>query len=71
MTRERHFHAKQTLAALNIPIGSDFHCLSNTQVDALLAQADLVRYRKPKNANGSRGRYFHNLLQRQAEKRED
>ena len=59
-------HARAALARMAIPIGQDFHRLDSDSVAALLAEADLVRYRAPKNANGSRARYFHNLLQRRA-----
>lgn len=59
-------NARETLRTLKIAPGQDFHTLRNTQVDALLAEADLQRYRKPRNANGSRARYFHDLLQRRA-----
>lgn len=58
--------ARVTLAACGVPIGADFHQLSSTQVDLLLIEAKAARYRKPKNANGSRGRYFHAMLQRRA-----
>jgi hypothetical protein len=43
-----------------------FHALPSSTVDALLTEADRVKYRRPKNANGSRGRYFHAYLQRRA-----
>ena len=56
-----HLHgASQT----GIRPGTDFHTLSSSQVTDLLLAADLFKYRKPKNANGSRGRYFHAYLQR-------
>lgn len=42
----------------------DFFVLSSSQVSELLEYADLWRYRKPKNANGSRGRYFYAYLLR-------
>jgi hypothetical protein len=69
--KERHaagyaLNARETLKALNINVDQDFHQLSSSQVDALLAEADRVRYQKPKNANGSRARYFHARLLRQA-----
>lgn len=53
-----------TLKDLGIDPQADYHTLNSYQVDALLAEADRVRYRKPKNANGSRARYFHAYLQR-------
>jgi hypothetical protein len=59
-------NARAILASCNIAIGQDFHTLRSTQVDELLRQADLARYYKPANANGSRARYFHDLLQRRA-----
>lgn len=61
-------HARATLDSINIAIGQDFHTLRASQVDALLAEADRVRYQKPANANGSRARYFHARLQRLAQR---
>jgi hypothetical protein len=58
--------ALYTLKACNIRPGQDFHMLSAGQVDELLKCADFVKYRKPRSANGSRARYFHDLLQRRA-----
>ena len=63
--RERH-NARAVLHALNIGIGQDFYTLRADQVDRLLAEADRVRYQKPRGANGSRGRYFHDSMQRRA-----
>lgn len=59
-------NARATLQNLNIALGQDFHTLRSSQTDALLQEADRVKYRKPANANGSRARYFHDLLQRRA-----
>jgi hypothetical protein len=56
-----------TLKMLNIAVGQDFHTLRSEQVDKLLVAADRVGYRKPKNANGSRARYFFAQLQRRAQ----
>lgn len=58
--------ARDMLAACKVELGADFHRLSTEQVEAVLAQADRATYRKPKHASGSRGRYFHDLLQRRA-----
>lgn len=44
----------------------DYHRLSSAQVDVVLSAADAQKYRKPRNANGSRGRYFYDRLQRLA-----
>lgn len=43
---------------------TDFFELRSGQVDELLKAADHYKYRKPKNANGSRGRYFYEFVQR-------
>lgn len=52
------------LSRIGIPRGEDFHTLSSTKVSALVDEAARVGYRKPRSASGSRGRYFHNYLQR-------
>jgi hypothetical protein len=65
-TDAERLNARQVLTAGNIAIGQDFHTLSTSQVNHLLAEADRVRYQTPRNANGSRGRYFHDRLQRLA-----
>lgn len=44
----------------------DYHALSSAVVDSLLAEADRMKYRKPKDAPGSRGRMFHGYLSRRA-----
>lgn len=46
----------------------DFHRLPTNTVGALIAEADAAGYRAPENANGSRARYFHAALVRQAER---
>jgi hypothetical protein len=58
--------ARAILANCAVPIGADFHTLPSHKVDSLLAWADKQRYRKSKAANGSRARYFHDMLQRRA-----
>lgn len=47
-------------------MGRDFHALPSSAVDSILAAADRARYRKPRNANGSRARYFYAHLHRRA-----
>jgi len=47
----------------------DFYTLSSAEVEKLLEQADREKYRKPKNANGSRARYFYAKLEREANRR--
>jgi hypothetical protein len=69
--KERHrdaerLNARTVLTACKVPLGADFHTLSTSQVSCLLEEADRVRYQRPKGANGSRGRYFHDQLQRRA-----
>ena len=54
------------LTRSGIAAGANFYTLARSQVCDLLAFADLVKYRKPRNANGSRGRYFHEYCQRVA-----
>lgn len=56
--------AHDILQRAHVPIGEDFHALNSAQVDALIEQADLFKYRKPAHANGSRARYFHAYLVR-------
>ena len=63
---DRQAQACDILHRLGIPHGQSFHALPTDRVDALLAEADLYRYRRPRNANGSRARYFHDMLQRRA-----
>lgn len=59
-------NARAVLAAAGVAVGQNFYTLDGAQIEALLEEADRVRYRNPKGANGSRGRYFHALLQRKA-----
>lgn len=42
----------------------DYHTLTSEQVEAVLWAAKECGYRKPKNANGSRARYFFYAVQR-------
>jgi hypothetical protein len=44
----------------------DFHALPSADVETLIAEADRLHYRAPKNANGSRARMFCQFLQRRA-----
>lgn len=59
--------AREVLKAINAAVGQDFHTLRSKQVEALLTEADRVRYVAPKGANGSRARYFYQQLQRRAQ----
>lgn len=60
--------ARDILHQCQIALGTDYFTLSSNEVDRVLRHADLIGYRKPRNANGSRARYFHELLQRRAAK---
>lgn len=58
--------AWDVLQRAQIPKGTNFFKLNSDQVDGLLDCADMYKYRKPKNANGSRARYFHAMVERAA-----
>lgn len=49
-----------------IPLDSDYHALNSATVEKVIEAANARGYRKPKNANGSRARYFHAYLRRAA-----
>lgn len=66
MARLAPSDANDILQRCGIVIGQDFHTLNTSTVEALLIEADKRGYRKPSNANGSRGRYFHEYVQRVA-----
>lgn len=57
-------------AAYNIPLNENFYALSSDTVGRILEAAKACKYRQPKNANGSKARYFYAYLNRLA-KRED
>lgn len=59
-------HAAALAAQFDFPLDRDFFTLPVLTVVRVLEAADFVKYRKPKNANGSRGRYFYAYLQRAA-----
>jgi hypothetical protein len=48
----------------HIPLSEDFHTLPASTVDRITSAADEMKYRKPRNANGSRARYFYAYLRR-------
>lgn len=52
----------------HLDLTKNFHTLTNAEVCRVIEAADLVKYRKPKHANGSRGRYFFNYLKRASRK---
>lgn len=58
--------ARETLQRLGIDPAIDFHALPRSRVAALLEEAKLQKYRRPQSANGSKARYFHAKLMREA-----
>lgn len=60
MTKEE---ARNILRHKGISFKDSFFRLPASKVSVLLEVADTMGYRKPKNANGSRGRYFFAYLQ--------
>lgn len=60
--------AREILSRLRLDPNSppDFHTLRASQVEEVLNEADYRRYRKPKNAPGSRGRMFYQYVTRTA-----
>jgi len=63
MTRNE---AHNLASACQIPLNDQFHALNHDTVERIIAAADFVKYRQPKNANGSRARYFHAYMVRSA-----
>jgi len=51
-------------ATSGIDLSKDYLTLSTAEVQRVIDLANFVKYRKPKQANGSRGRYFFAYLQR-------
>lgn len=43
---------------------ADYHTLSSSQVDVITQEAEENKYRKPKDANGSKSRMFFYAVQR-------
>ena len=67
MTRET---AEGILARCYLIAKPDFFTLSSSDIDNLLREANAVKYRRPKSANGSRARYFYAYVLRAANKEE-
>ena len=62
--------ARQILFGRGIPMNVDFHALRSSRVDEIIYAANAHGYRAPKNANGSRARYFHAYLMRAARRKD-
>jgi hypothetical protein len=56
--------ATDLIHKFQIRTDKDFYTLSSAEVHRVLEAADDRKYRKPKNANGSRARYFFAALKR-------
>ncbi len=56
--------ARRLAEKMGINFNRDFFTLSRSEVSTLLDIRKMVGYRKPKNANGSTGRYFYAYLQK-------
>ncbi len=66
MSKLDSIEAKSLAAKFSVPLGRNFFTLTSFEVGCVLDGADARKYRKPKNANGSRGRYFYEYLNRTA-----
>lgn len=64
MARLDAFDALDVFTRCKIYWAQDFHRLCSDDVQKLIREADAHGYRAPKNANGSRARYFHAYLVR-------
>jgi hypothetical protein len=62
MARLTYWHARSLCTVFCIPVDRDFHTLNSQHVRNVLDAADAMKYRAPRNANGSRARYFHAYL---------
>lgn len=58
------FTARELLRSHGVPLGEDFHRLPSSTVDKIVDAANEYRYRKPRNANGSRARCFYEFANR-------
>ena len=66
MKRMGFYEARGIMAAIGCELNADYHTLNSNQVDRVVMEARQYGYRKPKNANGSLGRYFFSYVQRTA-----
>lgn len=57
-------HSLEVFNYAGIDINQDFHELYSFQVEIVLACAKQDKYKQPKNANGSKARYYFAALQR-------
>ncbi len=70
MARLTQNAAREILRRCGAAERHDFHALHSDIVARIIAEADAYGYRAPRNANGSRARYFHAHLVRTAERKD-
>ena len=58
----KFFEASGILRRAGIDRNVPFHALRSTDIDSLIYWANIHKSRAPKNANGSRARYWHAYL---------
>ena len=67
MTKRMTYNkAWELIERYQLPI-DNFFTLESSEVDNVIAAANEYGYRKPRNANGSRARYFYDFLVRKAQ----
>ena len=59
-----HCEVKRELQQAGVDFSANFHALPSSTVGLIVDGAQRARYRKSKNAPGSRGRMYFQLLQR-------
>ena len=64
MARMAKEEARAFCSVFGIDPRQDWHTMSSGMKEAVLKAADSRKYKAPKNANGSRGRYFAEYLRR-------
>ena len=68
MARMSYWEARSIARVFGFDPLEDFHAMSTASKEAVIRAADSVKYRAPKNANGSRGRYFAAYIRRTIER---
>lgn len=69
MARLTRSAALDILQRCAISPGANYFTLSGETVMTLLREADAYGYRRPRSARGSRGRCFHEFVQRVASRK--
>ena len=67
-SRLTYWEARSLARAFGFDPLEDFHAMSTASKEAVIRAADSRGYRKPKNANGSRGRCFADYVRRVVER---